>query len=644
MGEHTRSLDWSKTSMGAIARWPKNLLLTLSTLLRSRSPMFLWWGHNLIQFYNDAYLPSFGKEGKHPAALGQHGENCWPEIWPVIKPLIDQVMAGGEAVWMEDQLIPIYRNNQLEDVYWTFGYSSVLNESGHPAGVLVICNETTEKVKALKALAKAQAEAEQQRDRLKQFFMQAPAGICILHGAELVFELVNPLYQQLFPGRELLGKALLEAVPEVKGQPIQQVLAKVYTTGNTFEGKELLIPLARTADGPVEDRYFNFIYQARRDHMGAVDGILVFVIEVTDLVNDRHEMEKTQDTLKAAVTSAQLGTFDLDITAGQLKWNDRCRRLFGVSDQQEVTYEGSFLAGLHPQDRPRVEAHIAEVFDKSVNNGHYDIEFRTIGFEDQRLRWIRAIGQAYFDHEDQPIRFVGSALDITEQKENELRKNDFIGMVSHELKTPLTSLKAYVQVLNHKAQKGEDSFEKNALAKADLQIKKMGDLINGFLNISRLESGKLTLNRQNFDLDELLTDIIDDINITMDTHEIRFTPCPPVTVYADKDKIGSVLTNLLNNAIKYSLKGKVIHVTCEMLENGPQVSVRDEGLGIKPQDIAYIFDRYFRVEGKHMAHISGFGIGLYLSAEIIKQHQGKIWVESELGKGSTFYFSLPIFA
>jgi len=644
MGEHTRSLDWSKTSMGAIARWPKNLLLTLSTLLRSRSPMFLWWGPNLIQFYNDAYLPSFGKEGKHPAALGQHGENCWPEIWPVIKPLIDQVMAGGEAVWMEDQLIPIYRNNQLEDVYWTFGYSSVLNESGHPAGVLVICNETTEKVKALKALAKAQAEAEQQRDRLKQFFMQAPAGICILHGAELVFELVNPLYQQLFPGRELLGKALLEAVPEVKGQPIQQVLAKVYTTGNTFEGKELLIPLARTADGPVEDRYFNFIYQARRDHMGAVDGILVFVIEVTDLVNDRHEMEKTQDTLKAAVTSAQLGTFDLDITAGQLKWNDRCRRLFGVSDQQEVTYEGSFLAGLHPQDRPRVEAHIAEVFDKSVNNGHYDIEFRTIGFEDQRLRWIRAIGQAYFDHEDQPIRFVGSALDITEQKENELRKNDFIGMVSHELKTPLTSLKAYVQVLNHKAQKGEDSFEKNALAKADLQIKKMGDLINGFLNISRLESGKLTLNRQNFDLDELLTDIIDDINITMDTHEIRFTPWPPVTVYADKDKIGSVLTNLLNNAIKYSLKGKVIHVTCEMLENGPQVSVRDEGLGIKPQDIAYIFDRYFRVEGKHMAHISGFGIGLYLSAEIIKQHQGKIWVESELGKGSTFYFSLPIFA
>ena len=648
MGGHTRSLDWSKTSMGDLSGWPKSLLVTLSTILRSRAPMFLWWGPNLVQFYNDAYRPSFGNEGKHPAALGQHGEDCWPEIWPVIKPLIDQVMSGGEAVWMEDQLIPIYRNNRLEDVYWTFGYSSVLDDTGEPAGVLVICSETTEKVKsqelqaqAQRAVELAQAEAEQQRDRLARFFMQAPAGICILDGPELVFELVNPLYQQLFPGRELLGKPLLEAVPEVKGQSIEQVLSGVYSTGQTFEGRELLIPLARTSDGPVEERYFTFIYQSRTDNRGAVDGILVFVFEVTETVNDRKEMEKTQDTLKAAVISARLGTFDLDVTAGKLKWNDRCRRLFGISDEQEVTYEGSFLAGLHPDDLKRVEAHIADVFDKSVGNGRYDIEFRTIGVEDRRLRWIRAIGQAYFDQEDKPVRFVGSALDITEQKENELRKNDFIGMVSHELKTPLTSLKAYIQILNAKAQKGEDSFAKNALAKADLQVKKMGDMINGFLNISRLESGKLSLDKQNFELDELLTEIIDDIKITMNTHHIRFEPCPPVTVFADKDKIGSVLTNLLNNAIKYSQKGSPIDVKCVMLENGPQVSVSDEGLGIKPQDMPQVFDRYFRVEGSNTAHISGFGIGLYLSAEIIKQHQGKIWVESEPGKGSTFYFWLP---
>lgn len=639
MAELIRSKDWAVTPLGTPDSWPVALKQTVNMMLTTTFPVLICWGEDFIQLYNDAFRPINGQT-KHPQALGGSARETYAELWETIGQMFAGVMQG-QAVGFPDFLVPLDRNGYLEDCYFDFSYSPIRDMQGEIGGILVICMETTAKAVAIQTAAKAQQETASERDRLHEFFMQAPAGICILNGPELVFELVNPLYQQLFPGRSLLGKPLLDAVPEIKDQPIQKILEDVYMTGQTFEGKELLIPLARSSDGPVEDRYFNFIYQAKKDGEGSVDGILVFVMEVTEMVNDRKEMEKTQDNLKAAVTSARLGTFDLDITAGKLKWNDRCRRLFGISDQQEISYEGSFLAGLHPQDLQRVEAHIAEVFDKSVNNGHYDIEFRTIGVEDQRLRWIRAIGQAYFDHEDNPIRFVGSALDITEQKENELRKNDFIGMVSHELKTPLTSLKAYIQVLNAKAKTGEDGFEKHALAKADLQVKKMGDMINGFLNISRLESGNLTLARQNFDLDELLTEIIDDIKITMNTHEIRFGPCPPVTVVADKDKIGSVLTNLLNNAIKYSPKGKPIEVKCEMLPDGALVSVRDEGMGIPQQDVPHVFDRYFRVESKYMAHISGFGIGLYLSAEIIKQHQGKIWVESEPEKGSTFYFSLP---
>ena len=114
--------------------------------------------------------------------------------------------------------------------------------------------------------------------------MQAPSGICILDGPDLVFELINQPYQQLFPGRALLGKPLLEAVPEIRDQPILTILQDVYSTGKTFEGRELLIPLARTPDGPVEDRYFDFIYQARQDEKGSIDGIMVFVNEVTDSV------------------------------------------------------------------------------------------------------------------------------------------------------------------------------------------------------------------------------------------------------------------------------------------------------------------------------------------------------------------------
>lgn len=740
--------------------------------------MFLWWGPDLIQFYNDAYRPSLGNDGKHPKALGQRGEDCWQEIWPVIKPLIDQVLATGEPTWSEDQLIPIYRNNLLEDVYWTFGYSSVVDEFGKRAGVLVICTETTEKVKAYNAekeanelLKKAQAETKSQRDRLKRFFTQAPAGICVLDGPNLVFELINPSYQQLFPGRNLLGKPALEALPEIKQQPIWDILQNVYHTGKTFAGNELLVPLARYADGPVEDRYFNFTYQARHDANGVVDGILVFVYEVTEIVqakrrleesekrfrnmieqspvallvnkgdelifeeinqpmidiigrgdsvkgkswyeaipelvgqpivdqlyrtyrtgqewrgfevpiilnqngkpeqhyynlvykpflengeiigllqsavevteqvNARRELEKTQDTLKLALQAAELGTFDMDLEKGTMEWDKRCRTLFGISHNNKVTYEKDFVTGLHPDDRERVLGVIANVFKKHISNGDYDVEYRTIGVEDQRIRWVRAKGKAYFDENDRPVRFIGAALDITEQKNDELRKNDFIGMVSHELKTPLTSLTAIVQILQGKVSKNEDGFMINALDKANNQVKKMTVMINSFLNISRLESGKIHLVKQDFNLDELIIEVIAEAELTMPTHLVTLIPSGTITVNADRDKIGSVISNLLSNAVKYSPRGKQIEVQCERIDHHVIVYVKDQGMGIREEDIEKIFERYYRVQSSHREQIAGFGIGLYLSAEIIERHGGRIGVNSEVGKGSSFWFALPL--
>ncbi len=150
MGQRMRTYDWSTTPLGPVNTWPQSLRTTLSIILSSRFPMFLFWGPSLLCFYNDAYRPSLGNDGKHPHALGKPGEEVWPEIWHIIKPLIDQVLAGGEATWSEDQLIPIYRNGKMEDVYWTFSYSAVYDESGRPAGVFVTCTETTEKVKVFR--------------------------------------------------------------------------------------------------------------------------------------------------------------------------------------------------------------------------------------------------------------------------------------------------------------------------------------------------------------------------------------------------------------------------------------------------------------------------------------------------------------
>jgi PAS domain S-box-containing protein len=141
-----RQFNWENTLIGDPSSWPQSLKSTLSIIMNSKFPMFLWWGKDLIQFYNDAYRPSLGNSGKHPGALGATGLETWSEIWHYIKPLIDRVLAGGEASWDEDRLLPIFRNGRMEDVYWTFSYSPVIDETGKPNGVFVTCTETTEKV------------------------------------------------------------------------------------------------------------------------------------------------------------------------------------------------------------------------------------------------------------------------------------------------------------------------------------------------------------------------------------------------------------------------------------------------------------------------------------------------------------------
>ena len=164
----------------------------------------------------------------------------------------------------------------------------------------------------------------------------------------------------------------------------------------------------------------------------------------------RNELERVYEQARLSKEAAQLGTFDMDLIMGTMEWDDRCRTLFGTSHHNKVTYEGDFVQGLHPEDKDRIVEIINDAFIKSRTGGKYDVEYRTIGVEDRKLRWVRAKGQVYFDSDEVTVRFIGSVLDITEQKEDELRKNDFIGMVSHQLKTPLITLTAIIQVLNVK--------------------------------------------------------------------------------------------------------------------------------------------------------------------------------------------------
>lgn len=366
---------------------------------------------------------------------------------------------------------------------------------------------------------------------------------------------------------------------------------------------------------------------------------------VQDITEERRalqELERSYEQERLSKEAAQLGTFDMDMVANTLEWDDRCRTLFGISHRDPVSYEKDFLPGLHPDDLDRVNDVIKDVFVKAISNGDYDVEYRTIGVEDGKVRWVRAKGKALFNENDEPVRFIGSVLDITDQKEDEIRKSAFISMVSHELKTPLTSLKAYIQLLGVKAKKDNDAFASGALSKVEVQVNKMQGMIDGFLNLSRLEAGKIQLNKKVFDLEAVVKEVVDETLLLGSSHLIKLHPFEPVNVYADADKIEHVISNFISNAIKYSPRDSKIEIACAKTGDDVKVSVSDQGVGIKKQEMDKLFDRFYRVENNHTQHISGFGIGLYLSAEIIERHGGKIGVDSEVGTGSTFWFTVPL--
>ena len=255
-------------------------------------------------------------------------------------------------------------------------------------------------------------------------------------------------------------------------------------------------------------------------------------------------------------------------------------------------------------------------------------------------RWYNVFASRIGDESKNRLAIVFD--DITERKQNEQRKNDFISMVSHELKTPLTSLKAHLQLVGRQAATERNTFTAGAMDKSLGQVGKMEKLIQGFLDVARLEEGKIKLSFERFDIVELISETIADFRLTRHSHQLVFLPPPPIFAYADRDKIGQVLHNLLSNAVKYSAKGTKVEITCETSTRGIGVSVTDEGIGIKPEDIHKVFERFQRIEDPQVRHISGFGIGLYLCSEIIRHHKGEISAESTLGKGSSFRFTIPL--
>ena len=596
----------------------------------------------VVELLNDKFVEVAGKP--RDSIMGK----CYWEPFAEAKAYYEAALKGvvetGKAFHADEVELMLVRHGREEMIFVTFIYAPVTDKQGNVSKVAVWVLENTRQVTERQKIVATKIAVQQERDRLKAFFMQAPAGICILGGPQLVFELVNPGCQEILPGRKLFGRPLFDALPELVGTPLEQVLLNVYRTGEPYKIDELLIPIAAYKGGPTKNRYFNFNYQARRNEANQVDGVMVFVFEVTAIMQVQQELRKERELAeqqKRVYETITSGTPDLMYVFG-LDYrftyaNSALLSMWGKTWENAV---GKSLLenGYEPWHAEMHEREIDQVIaTRQPVRGEVGFPHATLG-----KRVYDYIFTPVINEQGEVEAVAGTTRDITERKLEETRKSDFIGMVSHELKTPLTSLTAIVQLANVRLKTSNDDFLISAMQRANQQVKRMTDMINGFLTISRLESGKIYIEKQHFNLVALLSDVIEETRMITDTHLILLENCPAITVNADRDKISSVVSNYISNAIKYSPKEKTITVSCSIGNGQVIVSVKDEGMGINPEDLAKIFERYYRVETKNTRHISGFGIGLYLSSEIIERHGGRVWAESEAGVGSTFYFSLPL--
>lgn len=291
MAAMCREMDWGATPLGPVEGWSESLRTAAAMVVAQGIAQCLCWGPELRQIYNDRYRELLGD--KHPMALGRPVMESWSEIVDDIAPLFHQVVAGA-TVYYEDLGLKVIRYNQLSDAWFTFSYSPVRDGTGAVVAVLVNCFETTRQVEARALQRERDSLFEQlqiERTRLQSVFQHAPAFLAVLRGPELRFELVNDAYTRLIGDREVLGRPIRQALPEVVEQGFVDLLEDVLITGETYIGRETPVVLMQ-GDRAQDERYLNFVYQPLDELEGERSGVIVHGTDVTEQVRARREVER----------------------------------------------------------------------------------------------------------------------------------------------------------------------------------------------------------------------------------------------------------------------------------------------------------------------------------------------------------------
>jgi PAS domain S-box-containing protein len=492
------------------------------------------------------------------------------------------------------------------------------------------------------------------------FFMTGPPTI-ILQPDVPKFTIIaaNDAYLSATDSRleDLIGKGFLDAFPEnpldpfsknveaLRGSLTQAVLTKKQ---HVLPSQKYDIPIWGTEK--FNTHYWRSTSSPIVDEMGVVTCIVHTTLDITSAVEAAHKerfafevaearrkaIEQLEERLRLAIDSAQLGTWYLDVQTRAFSTSARFKALYGYNPDEELTLDAA-IACIKAEYRDVV---LQAVEVAIVENKPYDIEYPVIGFHDKVLRWVRATGKRYDGQDGSTANLSGTMMDITEKRAEDLRKNDFLSIASHELKTPLTSLKGYLQLLSKiKNQPNAPQLSK-LIDQANKSMQKVNSLVDDLLNVTRITEGKMNLHLSLFSMADLIRECCGHID-SAETHEVVLEGDHTLHVFADKDRIEQVLINFVNNAVKYAPNAYRITIRIAREDKKLKVSVQDVGPGIPKNHLPQLFDRYYRVDATNMQN-SGLGLGLYISSEIIKLHGGEIGVVSETGHGSTFWFTLPM--
>ena len=665
MGELTRNFNWELTAVGSPEIWPESLRRAVSNLLHSRFPMFLWWGEDMIQFYNDGYRPSLGNKGKHPKALGQKAIDCWTEIWPVIFPLIQGVKATGKSTWNENQLIPIYRNGKMEDVYWTFSYSQVLDDEYKHGGILVTCIETTEAVNG-------QFKIAQSENNLRNMILQAPVAMAILKGSTYIVEIANEHMYELWGKQkdEVINRSIFKSLPGLHGQGFDDLLKDVYTTGKTFtaHGK----PLHIEKNGLLKTVYVDFLYEAFREGDGTISGIMVVATDVTEQVIARMNAEENNKEFKFLTDFMPQMIWATKPDGYHDFYNKQWYDYTGLS--YDETKDTGWNNVFHPDDQQRAW----KVWRHSLETGEpYEIEYRCRRF-DGEYRWVLGRALPLKDESGKILKWFGSCTDIHDQKvaadllEEKVKERtkdleeanahlkqlnaeleQFTFVSHHDLQEPLRKIILYTGMVKEENYEQLTGPSKIKVDKIIESGRRMSAALRDVMNYAGLS---LEEQLKTVDLNQVILSILADLELVINGKNARISYENLPVINAVPQQMHQLFYNLINNALKFSRPGElpVINITSSLLSKANvkhlpglndtkryyEIIVADNGIGFRQDAAEKIFGMFQRLHGKEA--FTGTGIGLALCKKVVANHQGVITAEGTEGVGAIFKIYLPV--